>query len=73
MAQEKAPATIKSLREILLNTEPPKLLVDRKTEMPMYRQDLMERALKMTTREEALEIEAEIKLVQVIKKLHVSG
>ena len=58
-------ATVKSLREILLTVDPPKILVDRKTEIPILREDLLHRLKTATTREEGIAIAEEAKLDMV--------
>ena len=58
-------ATVKSLRHILLTVEPPKILVDRKTEIPILREDLLQRLKTATTREEGIAIAEEAKLDMV--------
>ena len=63
-------ATVQSLREILLTVEPPKILIDRATEIPMLREDLLQRLKKATTREEGIAISEEAKLDMVNKKTY---
>jgi hypothetical protein len=58
-------ATVQNLRDILLNVEPPKILVDRATEIPILREDLLQRLKKATTREEGIAISEEAKLDMV--------
>ena len=54
-------ATLSSLREILLGVEPPTLLVDRKTEIPIISDHLLQRLKKATTREEGIAIAEDAK------------
>jgi hypothetical protein len=61
----KMAATVQNLREILLTVEPPKILVDRATEIPILREDLLQRLKKATTREEAIAVSEEAKLDMV--------
>lgn len=62
----KMAATLSSLREILLNVEPPKVLIDRKTEMPILSDGLLQRLKKATTREEGIAIAEDAKKEMVI-------
>ena len=62
----KMAATLSSLREILLNGEPPKVLIDRKTEMPILSDGLLQRLKKATTREEGIAIAEDAKKEMVI-------
>ena len=58
-------ATVSSLREILLTTEPPKQLIDRKTELPILPDELLQRLKKATTREEGIQIAEDAKKMMV--------
>ena len=58
-------ATVSSLREILLATEPPKQLIDRKTELPILPDELLQRLKKATTREEGIQIAEDAKKMMV--------
>jgi hypothetical protein len=47
-------ATVTSLREILTSVDPPKILIDRGTEMPILPDELLQRLKKATTRDKML-------------------
>ena len=59
-------ATVSSLRDILLNVLPPKVLIDRQSEMPILPDELLQRLRKATTREEGILIAEEAKKIMVI-------
>ncbi len=57
--------TVSKLRKIVLEVKPPKILIDRSTEIPFMSEDLMERLIKATTREEGIAISEDSKKEQV--------
>jgi len=57
--------TVSKLRRIVLDVVPPKILIDRVTEIPIMREALIDRLVKATTREEGIAISEDVKKEQV--------
>ena len=63
-------ATVKNLREILFNVEPPKLLMDRKTEEPLFAEGIFEKMKKSKSQEERRALFDEVALKMVRHDMH---
>lgn len=57
--------TVSKLRKIVLDVKPPRILIDRLTEIPIMSDGLVDRLVKATTREEGIAISEDVKKEQV--------